>query len=563
MLTIAYVAKYQVNARFAECLMVAISELADLAPVIKSVIGKSNIAHARSILMTEWYDSAKPADIFFFIDSDHTFTSNDIRSVINLRSDLKAGLYANRNQQPTSVILCQVDTKEVDLAYAATGFLCCTYEATQKIHTYMKTVEKLDRVTISDGVPREENCIPFFHPVIENKGQKTYWLGEDFSFSLRAKKADLSIKGIYLQTLGHEIPILLYTKPQIKTWPKKSIVYYCGESRVPFGPDDDDLGGSEQAIVYLSAEFATKGYEVTVFGNIRQNKQGQHHNSVLYKSYNEFNPNDSFDTIILWRRYGLDILPKINNAARIFVDLHDPTSSSSLPENLIQTKVQSIFVKSNYHRSLYPQFPDSKFIIVANGLKTTPVSSLSVTNPKRERTRFCYTSSYDRGLVNILKFLWPKMKEAIPDATLHIHYGKTLLQSEIIEELVQLFKQPGVFEHGRSNYTTIHKEHQTCLAKLYITDTPLEIDCLSVREAAKEGCIPIMTTNAVFPERAGIHIDGDFKSAQIWKGALDIIIKLYNLPDSDLDNYRRALYDATLKQTWAETAEIWLNKINL
>jgi hypothetical protein len=555
MLTIAYSAKHHVNARFADCLMTAIPQLDDLSPTIKSIIGKSNIAHARSMLLTEWYDKANPYDSFMFIDTDQTFTANDIRQVVNLSGDLKAGLYANRAQQPTSQLSNKSnEAHNVDVLYAATGFLCFTYSAVKRIHEYMKTVEKLDRVIISDGIPGEDNCIPFFHPLIETIGTKKYWLGEDFSFSSRARKANLSIKGIYLQTLGHEIPFIIYTKPPLKTWPKKSIVYYCGDSRAQFSPNQQNLGGSEQGVVYLSKELAANGYTVTVFGKISQNII---HEGVEYKSFTEFNPDETFDTIILWRRYGLDALSKIKNAQKIVVDLHDPTSKTAMPEDLINSRVTTIFVKSEYHRSLYPQFPDSKFSIVANGLRL-PTENQQI---KRSKSRFCYTSSYDRGLIEILKYLWPKIKAAVPEATFHIYYGNALLQDDIKTILEPLLKQPGVFEHGRINYDEIHKEHQMSIAKLYISDTPLEIDCLSVREAAAAGCIPIMSTAAVFSERAGIHIEGDIKSERIWIEALDTILKLYNLPDTDLENFQLALKEAALKQTWAQTAQKWIQVI--
>ena len=58
-------------------------------------------------------------------------------------------------------------------------------------------------------------------------------------------------------------------------WPSGSIVYLCGKSNIPFGPDDDDLGGSEQAVVQLSKVWASKGYTVVVYGSVKEcfNKQ--------------------------------------------------------------------------------------------------------------------------------------------------------------------------------------------------------------------------------------------------------------------------------------------------
>ena len=556
MLTIGYIAKHQVNVRFMECLMNALAQIQELKPKLKSVIGKSNIVHARSMIVTDWYVNADENDLFLFIDSDQTFTANDIKQVVNLNGDLRAGLYANRNQKPTSQLISSTtEMYNVDLLYAATGFLCFTKNALQKIHAYMKTSEQIDTVTISDNVPGEQAVIPFFHPVFEKRGLKTYWLGEDFSFSYRARMANLTIKGAYLPTLGHEIPFIVYTKSPVKVWPKKTIAYYCGNSRSTFGPEMQSLGGSEQGVIFLSNEFAKKGYKVTIFGNVNECKTTD---AVEYKSFNEFNTDDTFDTVILWRRYGLEVLPRIKNANKIFVDLHDPTSVNYLPKDLINAKVKSIFVKSIYHRNIYNYLDDEKFTVVANGLKPQTVNNSLF----RDRNRFCYTSSYDRGLVEILTHLWPKLKKAIPEATFHIYYGNSLLPHTFISILEPLLKQPGVHDYGRSTYEIIDKAHQTCLAKIYTTDTPLEIDCLSVREAAAAGCIPIMSTSSVFSERAGIHIEG-FGTEEFWSNALETILKLHSLPEQELIKYQEALKDAALKQTWQETAEKWLQVIDI
>jgi len=337
-LTIGFPAKIHIHARFAMCLIEAIDGLKQKSGYhicINYLLGKSNLSHARSVMVTEWYDSAKRGDLFMFIDADHSFYDEDILRVINQRGDLRAGVYANRAGLHTSLPVggtfqC---AENAPLMFAATGFLCVTYEACQQIHKYMQTQEGLDRVTISDGVPVEDSCIPFFHPIIEppSFNGKRYWLGEDFSFSLRARNAGLSIVGAIIHTLGHEIPYVTFFDKLLmppRTWSAKSVVYYCGNSRSRFAPTDTALGGSEQAVVHLSNELQKQGYNVWVYGNVNPCT----HNGVSYLRHEEFNPNDTFATLILWRRYGLEILPKIECAKTILVDLHDPTDSNYLPQ---------------------------------------------------------------------------------------------------------------------------------------------------------------------------------------------------------------------------------------
>jgi len=566
-LTIGFPAKFQINARFAMNLLEAMETLREKSGFtvkVKYLLGKSNLSHARSIMVTEWYDNSKQGDLFMFIDTDQTFLPEDILRVIGQKGDLRAGVYANRASQPTSMVEGGEGFNSAEnnpLLFAATGFLSFTYEAVEIIHDYMKKTEKLDRVVISDGIPIEENCIPFFNPIIEdiNKNGKTYWLGEDYSFSLRARRAGLKINGAIIHTLGHEMPFIVHYNKQVRQpviWDKSSIVYYCGNSRVRFAPTDKTLGGSEQAVVFLSSELVKRGYRVTVYGNVVPCL----HEGVRYLRQEEFNIKDKFNIIVLWRRFGLEALGPIEFANAVYVDLHDPTDPVALPKDLVLNKVKKIFVKSTYHRSLYSYLPDSQFEIIANGTQTEAILATQKPN-SRQQNRFCYTSCYERGLVPILKYLWPVLRKTIKDAELHIHYGSELISDKTRVILEPLLKTPGVFEHGRSTYEDVTKERLQCLAQLYITDTPMEIDCLSVREAAIAGCIPVLSSKGVFSERAGIHIEGDPSLQAIQEEAAAAIIKLYNLSQPQTSKFREALFNNALKQSWSETADLWVKTL--
>src|SRR5207237_979504 len=50
--------------------------------------GLSNLDLARSILLTEWYDNAADDDLFLFVDSDQTFTAEDVHALIDLGGDV-------------------------------------------------------------------------------------------------------------------------------------------------------------------------------------------------------------------------------------------------------------------------------------------------------------------------------------------------------------------------------------------------------------------------------------------------------------------------------------------
>ena len=82
--------------------------------------------------------------------------------------------------------------------------------------------------------------------------------------------------------------------------------------------------------------------------------------------WNTINTEDTFNRLVIWRAPELASEFK---AKYIAVDLHDTIQ----PERLEKVKdlVDTFFVKSAYHRSLYPDYLSTKanFKIVGNGIK--------------------------------------------------------------------------------------------------------------------------------------------------------------------------------------------------
>jgi tetratricopeptide (TPR) repeat protein len=169
-----------------------------------------------------------------------------------------------------------------------------------------------------------------------------------------------------------------YTKPVV--WSDKSLVFFCGPTNDVWGPDTlkDGMGGSEEAIVYLTRELALLGWEVTVY-----NERDDEYLDVIkhttdfvdgelteggvvvrYVPWNTINTQDTFNKLVIWRA------PELASefiAKQIVVDLHDTIQ----PERLDKVKdlVDIFFVKSTYHRGLYPELPDDQFVILGNGIK--------------------------------------------------------------------------------------------------------------------------------------------------------------------------------------------------
>jgi hypothetical protein len=152
-----------------------------------------------------------------------------------------------------------------------------------------------------------------------------------------------------------------------KKWGEKSIVYYAswGAKHLELWNGDSlkkGIGGSESAVIYLSKKWINMGYDVTVFCDC---PKMEIINGVLYAPYFLMNFNDEFETLILWRSpHLLDLNFKVKN---LFMDLHDICDPSQWNQARID-KVNKVFFKSKWHRTNLPSLPDSKAVVISNGV---------------------------------------------------------------------------------------------------------------------------------------------------------------------------------------------------
>lgn len=153
-----------------------------------------------------------------------------------------------------------------------------------------------------------------------------------------------------------------------KVWDKKTIVYYASWGTTHFEKWsplnlDQGIGGSERAVIELAREWVKKGYDVTVFGDPREDAGD--YDGVHYRPWYEINWKDTFDTLILWRSPHL--LDRDIKANRVFYDAHDVESQLNWPKERIE-KIDGVFFKSQFHRRMIPKLPDEKAITIPNGI---------------------------------------------------------------------------------------------------------------------------------------------------------------------------------------------------
>jgi len=347
------------------------------------------------------------------------------------------------------------------------------------------------------------------------------------------------------------------------------IVYLAGANGIDWEPSDMKLGGSEQAIVNLSTEWAKNNYNVIVYGNF---KQDYIHNNVQYTNWMNLDITKKIKNLIVWRTQGILLLMNFNYLAdNIIIDFHDNFSYTlaHLDRNdLLKTfeKVNKYAFKSEYHLSCFEEFlgrklNESEYVIILNGLRIEEFKNNKdyIRNPYR----FCYCSSYDRGLEYILENIWPYIYNAEPKAEFHVYYGMDYIFDENFKlKLRFLLSQPGVMDHGRQPMDMIIREKYLSTFHIYLSDSIAEIDCISVRESLITGCIPIISMFGVFENRHGIQYNWDPTNKLICQAIAENIIKEMNNFEY-IELARKQLMNSTTIVSWKNIAESWTRFCNI
>lgn len=353
-----------------------------------------------------------------------------------------------------------------------------------------------------------------------------------------------------------------------KKWESNEIAILCGPGFETWSPKSvaTGIGGSEEAVVYLSQELTKLGWKVTVYAN--PGEDAGDHDGVTYKTWWDLNAKDDFNALILWRYVGfVDFNPK---AKFTMLWLHDVPNNPDYTQERID-KIDKIAVLSEYHKSLlrmknaegeFEPIPDSKILLTANGVSELKVPEKWEGNPHR----MIYASSPDRGLPYLLN-MWPKVLEAVPDAELHVFYGFHVFDAIYANNpsrmkwkqyVMDMMKQPGIVYHGRVGHEQLHEEYAKSGIWAYPTDFT-EISCISAMKAQMLGAIPVCTTVAALEEtvKNGVKVDVDITTEEGQEEYVKALID--TVTNEDLQNEIRPNMIKFARNffSWSNVAKSW------
>lgn len=345
-----------------------------------------------------------------------------------------------------------------------------------------------------------------------------------------------------------------------KEWSDNSVVWFCGDSFDAWDGESTEkggIGGSETAVIKLSEELVKLGKEVTVYNKCDAPVGGKVINGVRYVNYWEMNHLDHFNTLILWRwpQY-VDIF---DNAKNVILDMHDVSNKMFFTHERLE-KINKIMIKSEYHRTLYPNVPDHKFMIVGNGIDLD-----RFTDKEKDKHKLIYTSCASRGLEHVLN-MWPAIKERIPKAELHVFYGwKNYYEShkndpakmDWMRMMEEKLEQKGVVNHGRVDQNRLALEMATATAWLYPTEFP-EIHCITALEMQAAGVYPITTGYAALAEtqQVGVKMEGNPRDESFQERFINEIELAVKQPDMTEAEIKKGKKWAK-ENSWKNVSKKW------
>jgi predicted O-linked N-acetylglucosamine transferase (SPINDLY family) len=284
----------------------------------------------------------------------------------------------------------------------------------------------------------------------------------------------------------------------------RDLVFYCGPVTEVWNPEiarTHGIGGSEEAVIWLSRLLHHRGWNVTVYANCGLEERV--YDGVRWRPYWMWNYRDRQDITILWR--GPHLADNEINSGKIILDMHDVIPESELSPDRV-AKIDKIFVKSNFHRSLFPSVPDDKFAIVPNGID----AELFEHTGDRDPHLLINTSSADRSIEAFLD-CFALIKQQVPAATAQWAYGWGMWdvtnasspQKMAWKAAIQArMRELGVTERGRLSHTEVAALYHRAAIFAYPSEMA-EIDCISLSKAMAAGAIPITTDFAAMGEKAG------------------------------------------------------------
>lgn len=372
------------------------------------------------------------------------------------------------------------------------------------------------------------------------------------------------------------------------------VVFSTGDAWQEWNPEimkKDGIGGSETAVVEMAKRLARRGHRVRVYGSCGAHGEGIY-DGVEYRTADKIVLEESVDVLVAWRNIPLLAGPRAKVKLLWVHDVYamGPPGCDGLLLEADRVLALSEWHKQNIcaHHGLSPEHVR----VTRNGIDLKRFEQddhddgcMHTNDPSYGRPWKCspgcpmardphkciYSSSPDRGLDSLIQ-MWPRIRAAVPDATLHIFYGFDLwkacaandphlkLYIPNLETRIAALADQGVVVRGRVDQKTLAREMLSAGLWTY-PQWFSETSCIGAMEAQAAGLYIVTSPIAAMKETAGdtaVFIEGDWLSADYQERFSKAVIHHMNLPQATSDGARRAIQEGALARfSWDGVAAEW------
>lgn len=351
---------------------------------------------------------------------------------------------------------------------------------------------------------------------------------------------------------------------------KLSINIWTGPAWERWSPDslETGIGGSETAAAQIAKSLVCRGHTVKVFGEAYGVWDG-----VEYVPHEKLSENPATypcDVFVASRQPSALRFDVSSSVKALWVhDVHCGEGSEAATD---VDRSDVVMALSTWHagflKQTYPNLDPEKIWVTSNGISLERFKD----EPVKIGRRAIYASSPDRGLDRLLD-LWPRIRERVPSAELHVYYGfetwkkiaasrndtDTLTRLSVFERRLKKGRKIGVVYHGRVGQRELAKAY--CQARVWAYPTAFtETSCISAMEAQAAGCVPVTTALAALAEtvKCGYLIQGDPNEAFYADSFVERVTSCL-LGEEEVSRRAREVALATF--SWDDVAASWEEKL--
>jgi glycosyltransferase involved in cell wall biosynthesis len=280
------------------------------------------------------------------------------------------------------------------------------------------------------------------------------------------------------------------------------------------------VGGAELSMMTWAETMAGRGHRVRVYND--PDTAGAY-DDVDYLPQGDFQPGQYRDVLIVYR----SPTPGLKDI-KAGVKIHWSTDQFTMGDYKtdIVPYVDKVICISPYHMRDYAERyapPEDKLTYIDLGvrLQDYPLDIEKIQN------RFIFCSVPDRGLEEV-RYIWPNIKEAIPDATLTIFSDYTLwgsLSPRDHNHRLNMLGVDGIVYMGAKPRHFFAKKQAEAQIHLYPC-TYNELFCISAAECQAVGAYPITSGMGALEttNEFGLIVPGEPKDPNWQRSYIDIVI---------------------------------------